>query len=80
MNDYLMFDSIDRDRAGVPISPMALAVLILLGLVFAAGVYLGVLLFGTREALPSTVVTCPAPGTSQVAVWPKECPREAGSR
>ncbi|MEU6584115.1 hypothetical protein [Nocardia sp. NPDC046763] len=79
MNDYLMFGYHDRDRAGIPVSPMALAVLMLLGFVFAAGLYLGVLLFGTREALPSTVVTCPAPGMQQVAVWPKGCPREAVS-
>ncbi|MVU77418.1 hypothetical protein GPX89_09175 [Nocardia sp. ET3-3] len=77
MNDYLMFGYGDRDRAAVPISPMALAVLLVLSLVFASGLFMGVLLFGTREALPSTVVTCPAPGTQQVAVWPKDCPREA---
>ncbi|MEV6098656.1 hypothetical protein [Nocardia sp. NPDC051981] len=77
MNDYLMFDDRDRARVGVPMSPLALAVLVLLGFVFAAGLYLGVLLFGTRESLPTTVVTCPAPGTQQVAVWPKGCPREA---
>ncbi|WP_433593964.1 hypothetical protein [Nocardia sp. CA-145437] len=70
----------DHDRAGVPISPLALAVLILLGLVFATGLYAGVLLFGAREGLPTTVVTCPAPGTAQVAVWPRECPREAVTR
>ncbi|MFI1920534.1 hypothetical protein [Nocardia sp. NPDC020380] len=80
MNDYLMFGYRDRDRAGIPVSPMAFAVLVGLGFVFAAGVYLGVLLFGTREALPSTVVTCPAPGTQNVAIWPKECPREAVTR
>ncbi|APA97071.1 hypothetical protein [Nocardia seriolae] len=78
MNDYLLFGN--RDRASVPISPMTLAVLVLVGFVFAAGMYLGVLLFGTREALPSTVVTCPAPGTQDVAMWPKECPREAVTR
>ncbi|APB01712.1 hypothetical protein [Nocardia seriolae] len=79
MNDYLMFGYRDRDRAAVRVSPMAAAVLFVLALVFVSGLYLGVLLFGTREASPTTVVTCPAPGTQQVAVWPKDCPREAVS-
>ncbi|MFJ9365318.1 hypothetical protein ACIRRA_12985 [Nocardia sp. NPDC101769] len=74
MNDYYMVGG--RNRVAAPMSPAGLAVVVLLGFVFAAGLYLGLLLFGTRESLPTTVVTCPAPGTQQ-AVWPQGCPREA---
>ncbi|GAB3207892.1 hypothetical protein [Nocardia tengchongensis] len=76
MNDYLMTGY----RGRPTVSPLGFAILVLLGFVFAAGLYLGVLLFGSREGLPSTVVTCPAPGTAQVAAWPRECPREAVAR
>ncbi|UGT45164.1 hypothetical protein LTV02_17995 [Nocardia yamanashiensis] len=75
MNEYLLTGR--NDRVAVPMSSPAVAALVLAAFVFAAGLYFGVLLFGTREALPSTVVVCPAPGTGQVAAWPKECPREA---
>ncbi|AYF78013.1 hypothetical protein D7D52_34065 [Nocardia yunnanensis] len=75
MNDYVLMETADRRAVAMP--PGALAVLLLLAFVFAAGLYLGVLLFGTRESLPTTVVTCPAPGTAQVAVWPQGCPRDA---
>ncbi|WP_458690470.1 hypothetical protein [Nocardia tengchongensis] len=73
MNDYLMFE---RPRPAMTMHPAALAVVMLLAFVFAAGLFLGVLLFGRHEALPTTVVTCPAPG-AQVALWPSDCLREA---
>lgn len=75
MNEYLLTGR--NDRVAVPMSSPAIGALVLAAFVFAAGLYLGVLLFGTRAKLPSTVVVCPAPGTAQVAAWPKECPREA---
>ncbi|MFD7841367.1 hypothetical protein ACFV4K_00305 [Nocardia sp. NPDC059764] len=73
MNEYLLLES--RDRRAVSMPPGVLALLILVAFVFAAGLYLGVLLFGRHASLPVTVVACPAPGT-QVAVWPSDCPRE----
>ncbi|MEU6587010.1 hypothetical protein [Nocardia sp. NPDC046763] len=73
MNDYILMESSDRRAVSMP--PGVLAVLILLAFVFAAGLYLGVLLFGRHSALPVTVVACPAPGT-QVAVWPSDCPHD----
>ncbi|MFC9995837.1 hypothetical protein [Nocardia sp. NPDC127526] len=76
MNDHYLVVG-PRNRAAVPMSPQALASLVLMAFVFVVGLYLGVLLFGTRASLPSTVVVCPAPGTENVALWPKECPREA---
>ncbi|QLY29277.1 hypothetical protein H0264_28940 [Nocardia huaxiensis] len=75
MNEHLLIGP--DSRVAMPMSSSAVAVVVLLTVVFAVGLYLGVLLFGTRDALPSTVVVCPAPGTQQVAAWPKECPREA---
>ncbi|WP_330179632.1 hypothetical protein OHB26_24695 [Nocardia sp. NBC_01503] len=75
MNEYFVSDA--RGRTAVPMSSPMFAALILLAFVFAVGVYLGVLLFGSRSALPSTVVVCPAPGTANVALWPSDCPREA---
>ncbi|NNH75855.1 hypothetical protein HLB23_39405 [Nocardia uniformis] len=66
-----------RHRTTTSVPSPVMAGLVLLGFVFVVGLFAGVLLFGSREALPTTVVVCPAPGTANVAVWPKECPREA---
>ncbi|WP_282775907.1 hypothetical protein [Nocardia sp. CC201C] len=74
MTEDLLGTSRHRTMTLVP-SPV-MAALVLIGFVFVAGLFLGVLLFGSREGLPKTVVVCPAPGTENVAVWPRECPRE----
>ncbi|MFI6867579.1 hypothetical protein [Nocardia sp. NPDC050406] len=66
-----------QHRTATSVPPHVLAGLVLLGFVFVSGLFVGVLLFGSREGLPKTTIVCPAPGTENVAVWPKECPREA---
>lgn len=76
MTNDLFGTSRHRTTTSVP-SPV-MAALVLVGFVFVAGLFVGVLLFGSREGLPKTTVVCPAPGTEHsVALWPKECPREA---
>lgn len=52
--------------------PQAIAALWLLGFVFAAGLFGGMLLFGHRGQDAPIVITCPAPGV-QVAALPAEC-------
>lgn len=47
------------------------ALMLLVGFALAAGMYVGILLFGDRTAR-STVIVCPAP-TEQVALRPAEC-------
>lgn len=47
--------------------------LFVLAFVFAAGLYVGVLLFGNRTYPTPEVVVCPGPGAAPVAVLPAEC-------
>lgn len=77
MNDFL---GTSRHRTTTSVPSPVMAGLVLLGFVFVVGLYVGVLLFGSREGLPKTTVVCPAPNTQNVAAWPKECPREAVAR
>lgn len=73
--DYFMVEP--QTRAAVPVSPQLVFGLFFLAFAFAAGMYCGVLLFGRHASQPVTVVACPAPGSTQVALWPAGCPREA---
>lgn len=47
--------------------------LLVLALVFAAGMYVGLLLFGDRPDHTPTIVYCPSPGSAPAALLPAEC-------
>lgn len=67
-------------RTARTMPPQYSGALFLLAFVFAAGLYLGVLLFGNRTYPTPEVVVCPGPGAAQVAVLPAECgPHQEGA-
>ena len=83
VRDYTPLDHFGRPEFNVTraaemtagsMPPGALAALVLVGFVFAAGLFGGMLLFGHRAQDPPLVITCPAPGV-QVAALPVECNR-----
>ncbi|WP_280266702.1 hypothetical protein [Nocardia wallacei] len=67
-------------RAGQSMPPELRAGLVLLLFVFAAGMYVSVLLFGDRPDGPRPVIVCPAPGSPPVAALPAECGPPQGVR
>ncbi|MFC9897277.1 hypothetical protein ACFVMC_26610 [Nocardia sp. NPDC127579] len=61
-------------------APERRGIILVLALVFAAGLYAGALLFSGRPSHTPEIVYCPVPGSPPIAAVPAECGKPGVTR